>query len=634
MPSLPYDVTSKESILQHGRKLLGHSLREVNPNATADNVGRGGLGQAVERFHFNYQPNSEAAPDFAEAGLELKCSPLKELADGSTVAKERLVLNIINYLDEAGTSFKTSSFWKKNAFLLLMFYLHQAGVSRVDLVFKLIRNWSIPPEDLKIFKDDWRIIHNKILRGRAHEIHEGDTFYLAACEKGSAAGAEMREQPGTSVRAQQRAYSIKKCYMDQIVLESLLHPEMTSGLKLTPAKRHQILRKRQELGAIVRNVDDYEAEETFEDLVIRRFRPYIGLSADEIACRAGAEIGSPKSMSYTLCRAILGVKQKRIAEFEKAGVLLKTIRLEHDGGLKEAMSFSTIKYYEIAQEEEWDSSEWHDILTRKFFFVVFRKPVDGDSRKAVLEDVFFWSMPAADLHQAEAFWKDTRDKVRSGNYDHFMRSTEHPICHVRPKAQNAADTAPTPQGSYEKKKCYWLNRPYVLRIVESHAEKARHLGLQVLHAISETLKYRAYLPLYSLRAACGRFGAEERVEPEGWVRVRGVHAPNRRLYVVRAVGHSMEPRIHDGEYKVFEFRNGACNPGEIVLAEHTGVVDSETTGAYSIKRFEERIEHGERVEARLVPVNRDYPTIMLRKESGPALDYRIVGSLKDDVRIG
>ena len=113
MPPLPYDVTSRERILQHGRKLLGHSLREIHPNATSDNVGRGGLGQAVERFHFNYRPNSEAAPDFAEAGLELKCSPLKELADGSTVAKERLVLNIINYLDEAGASFRTSSFWKK-----------------------------------------------------------------------------------------------------------------------------------------------------------------------------------------------------------------------------------------------------------------------------------------------------------------------------------------------------------------------------------------------------------------------------------------------------------------------------------------------------------------------------------------
>lgn len=68
------------------------------------------------------------------------------------------------------------------------------------------------------------------------------------------------------------------------------------------------------------------------------------------------------------------------------------------------------------------------------------------------------------------------------------------------------------------------------------------------------------------------------------------------------------------------------------MPSHTGVVDAETAGAYSIKRFKERTEHGERVEAMLVPVNRDYSTIGW-KESGIALDYRIVGTLKDDVRI-
>ena len=55
------------------------------------------------------------------------------------------------------------------------------------------------------------------------------------------------------------------------------------------------------------------------------------------------------------------------------------------------------------------------------------------------------------------------------------------------------------------------------------------------------------------------------------------------------------------------------------LPSHTGVVDTETAGAYSIKRFKERAEHGERVESMLVPVNRDYSTIGW-KESGIALD--------------
>ena len=40
------------------------------------------------------------------------------------MTKERLVLNIVNYLDEYKTDFENSSFWKKNKNLLIMFYLY------------------------------------------------------------------------------------------------------------------------------------------------------------------------------------------------------------------------------------------------------------------------------------------------------------------------------------------------------------------------------------------------------------------------------------------------------------------------------------------------------------------------------
>ena len=70
-----------------------------------------------------------------------------------------------------------------------------------------------------------------------------------------------------------------------------------------------------------------------------------------------------------MCRAILGVKERGIAEFEKAGLQLKTIRLEENGNLKEAMSFQTIKYNEIIDEDEWEESDWyHTIAAQRFLF--------------------------------------------------------------------------------------------------------------------------------------------------------------------------------------------------------------------------------------------------------------------------
>mgnify|MGYP004535976889 CR=1 FL=1 len=468
-----YDKTSPVSILTHARRLLGKSLHALYPSATPLNTGKGGLGQCVEVYHFGYDINGISEADFSEAGVELKCTPLKTIKDGSMVSKERLVLNIINYLDEYGKSFETSSFTHKNALLLLMFYLHVADVNNLDLVFKIIRLWRIPEEDMKIFMDDWNVIHDKIVRGLAHELSEGDTLYLAACIKGSKGGANKKPQKIGGVLADQRAYSIKSAYLNHIIVESLSHREMFDGVTLTAKQKRLIEQKKAELGSIVKSVRDYKRGETFEQLVERRFKPYMGMSVSEIAKKLNAIIStSPKAISYSVCRAILGVKERSIAEFEKAGLQLKTIRLEPSGKLKESMSFQTIKYREIVNEDEWDESDWYNtIAAHRFLFIVFRKKKGGTAGDSVLERVFFWSMPHRDIEAAEVFWRDTRDKIRSGDYSHFIKSTEHSICHVRPKAKNAADTTDTPQGGKAKKLCYWLNRDYVLEIVKEHLQK-------------------------------------------------------------------------------------------------------------------------------------------------------------------
>lgn len=468
-----YDKTSPVSILTHARRLLGKSLHALYPLATPLNTGKGGLGQCVEVYHFGYDINGISKADFSEAGVELKCTPLKTIKDGSMVSKERLVLNIINYLDEYGKSFETSSFTHKNALLLLMFYLHIAGVNNLDFVFKIIRLWRIPEEDLKIFMDDWNVIHDKIVRGLAHELSEGDTLYLAACIKGSKGGANKKPQKIGGVLADQRAYSIKSAYLNHIIVESLSHREMFDGVTLTAKQKRLIEQKKAELGSIVKSVRDYKRGETFEQLVERRFKPYMGMSVSKIAKKLNAIIStSPKAISYSVCRAILGVKERNIAEFEKAGLQLKTIRLEPSGKLKESMSFQTIKYREIVNEDEWDESDWYNtIAAHRFLFIVFRKKKGGTAGDSVLERVFFWSMPHRDIEAAEVFWRDTRDKIRSGDYSHFIKSTEHSICHVRPKAKNAADTTDTPQGGKAKKLCYWLNRDYVLEIVKEHLQK-------------------------------------------------------------------------------------------------------------------------------------------------------------------
>ena len=455
-PNLSYDNKSVSSIVRHARKLLGKSLRDLYPECNQKNAGKGSLGQLVEKIHFGYDPNSRSEADFKEAGLELKCTPLKVLSDGSMVSKERLVLNIIDYEKELDKTFETSSLMEKNALLLLMFYLHEKGINNLDLLFKIIRTWSIPEEDRKIFMDDWKIIHDKIITGHAHEISEGDTLYLAACPKGSRAHANQRKQPMSDILADQRAYSIKSSYINAIIIDSFYDKEACNGLKISK-------RIKEKLQSAVPSLRQYAGEETFEQHLINKFARYYGQTISQIADECQFELSrSPKSMAYKFCRGVLGVTSSHIAEFEKAGVMLKTIRLEANGGLKEAMSFTQINFCELAKEKTWEESEWHNILTHRFFFVIFRKSESGNDAQAILERVMFWAMPVGDLDKSEEYWRDTRDKVRRGDYTHFIKSTEHPISHVRPKAKNSDDKMLTPQGTMEKKKCYWLNRKYVL----------------------------------------------------------------------------------------------------------------------------------------------------------------------------
>lgn len=469
--ALPYDKTSKESILEHARKMLGKSLWDVYGEAKLVQSGKGGLGNAVEKYHFQYEPNSKSEPDFKEAGVELKCTPLKTASDGSMLSKERLVLNMIDYVEEAAKTFYTSSFWKKNELLLLMFYLHEEGKLPFDVIFKIVRYWKFPETDLKIIKDDWAIIHNKILAGKAHEISEGDTLYLAACTKGSRAGAEMRQQPKSKELAPQRAYSIKSRYVNTIILDSLKHPEMYHDLFVSEQQKKKILKAQETAESVVRSISDYRESETFEQLIERKFSPYYGKTIAEIEKILGVEFGQSKSMAYNVCRAILGIKSKKIAEFEKAEIAIKTIRLEANGNLKEAMSFPNVNYKEIVQEQFWEDSALYEMFTQRFMFIIFGKPAVKNDKQVRLEKVMFWTMPFKDLEQGKILWEDTRAKVAGGNYEKFVKASENPVCHIRPKAQNAADTTEGAQGFQVKKMCYWLNREYVLKLINS-AKKA------------------------------------------------------------------------------------------------------------------------------------------------------------------
>jgi DNA mismatch repair protein MutH len=474
MKELLYNKLDPYSIEAYAKKLLNSSLRDVLDDTAALELivkGKGSLGQLIEEFYFYYKPNSIAGPDFLEAGLELKTTPL--LYKGNTLrAKERLVFNIINYEEEPKKEFLESSFWKKNNLLLLMFYLHEKESLDIDLVFKIIRLFRFPAVDLKIIKDDWEYLKAKIKAGLAHEISEGDTFYLGACTKG-ANSSSTRTQPFSNIPAKQRAYSLKPKYLNALIEKTLEGDELidqtedyqkvlNSFLVADPLAKYSYIDKYGRLSPIIKNVDDFEVGETFEDVVMRLFKPYYGFKEQELFSELGLNETKAKSRYYNLAKAVLKVNGDQIEEFEKADIELKTVQLEYNGNLKESMSFPQIKFRQIV-DEEWEESELFETLSRKFFFVVFRRNLKSES---ILEKVKFWNMPWKDLEIMHNIWYDTKVKIQSGDFENFIKLSDKLVGHVRPKGKNAADLMETSMGTFEKKKAFWLNAEYIKEAIK------------------------------------------------------------------------------------------------------------------------------------------------------------------------
>ena len=128
--------------------------------------------------------------------------------------------------------------------------------------------------------------------------------------------------------------------------------------------------------------------------------------------------------------------------------------------------------------------------------------------------------------------------------------------------------------------------------------------------------FKTVLPLYGLRAAAGYFGEGEAVEPEGWIEAANIGRLDKRMFVCRAVGRSMEPSIRDGDYLVFRAKPAGTRQNKIVLAQYRGPADPDTGGAFTVKRYSSEKRESANGEWRhtrvtLSPTNPEYDRIVL-----------------------
>lgn len=459
-----YDNKNPLSIEEYGQKLVGKTFAKVcaedigveyesiqesrNYAVSHENKKRkGGLGELIEERFFHYSCNNDSRPDFPEAGVELKVTPYKINSKGELSAKERLIITMIDYFKVVEEDFENSHVWNKSRLILLVYYLYKKEIeNRLDYRIDYVKLFSPPGQDRKIIEHDFEIIVNKIKAGKAHELSESDTLYLGAATK-AATSKDRREQPFSDELAKPRAFAFKNSYMTYVLNNYIVPGKNT----YEPIIKDSV-------------------EESFEDYVINKINAYMGYTVQTLCDEFGVPSEKkPKNLEAILAYRILGIKGNKAEEFEKANIVVKTIRIGKNNKIKESMSFPTFKFKELI-EETWEDSTFGNYLREtRFLFVVYKF---DDNNELRLMGCQFWNIPYADLEgNVKKVWEETKQVLIKGleinvvngkQYNNFPKASNNPVSHVRPHAQNSNDTYELPDGRRYPKQCFWLNNTYIL----------------------------------------------------------------------------------------------------------------------------------------------------------------------------
>lgn len=481
-----YNPRDKESIYKYAQGLKGNTfkdvcdedeyfltevVKEVSEEEYRISYGnksrKGGLGEIIEERYFHYKADNISEADFPDAQVELKVTPYKINKNGSLSAKERLIISMINYMEIINMDFYNSNVWGKLKNILLVYYLWDPDIEdRLDYMINYIYMLSPEGEDLRIIKNDFYKIRQKVIDGKAHELSEGDTLYLGAATK-SSSSKDRTSQPNSEILAKPRAFSLKTSYMTYV-----LRNYITGGSE----REDKILKNNEVL--------------EFEDYVLNKINKYKNIKDMDLFEEffEGGNINSKNKYSR-LALEILGVKTKNAEEFEKANIEVKAVRIESNNKIRESISFPAFKIMELINES-WEESDINNYFTEtKFLFVIYKKKQNN----YYLKGAKFWNMPVDDIEGSlreewqravNIFREGVKFTIKRPDYpirNNLPKKSNTKILHVRPHARKGAhlingikygngeierDTDLLPDGNRMTKQCFWLNNDYILKQIK------------------------------------------------------------------------------------------------------------------------------------------------------------------------
>lgn len=423
--SYDYEKHDRRDILRHAKALEGYVVGDVyelelqgrhrddllayyaerfmmgwiDADGNAHKGDKGRIGFLVQEVYFDEPRDNEAQADLSAVGVELKVSPLIYKPRAGLKVKERLVLGMINRNNQLPDCFCDSHIYEKCRLMMLVYYIDETNQGRTPFQFPFYKSAyvKIPEVDMAMIEQDYRYIRDCVNEGRYEDLHESETHYLSPCKRNSG-----------------RAFSFKPSYMNQLFTEYIDANHLLYDPD-TDQETYDIIRQ---YDAIVTDADELRTH-TFEEIVLNRFAPYIGMTITEIRQALMEQSDFENWSSRTTIDkaefarttfAMLGITSEQAEEFVRSNTYVKTLRVNSDNTMNEDISFSAFEFSEL-MEEEWDESTVYDeMVDRKFLWSVFK----DNGEDFVFLGARFWSMPENDepiIHQG---WDDIREIIRNG----------------------------------------------------------------------------------------------------------------------------------------------------------------------------------------------------------------------------
>lgn len=334
-----------DELLQYTKQIKGKKFKDFDKEGKLDDISRdkGILGKIIETGFYNYPNNNKAEADFNNLGVELKVSGFIKNKNGTISAKERLVLGKIDYNQIINEEFDYSKLLFKNKKILIIWYEYEKNKSIKDFVIKEYQLYDMSGDEL-IIKKDFETIKEKVVKGNAHLLSEGDTSYLGACTKGSTS-EDRTSQPYSEIPAMPRAFSLKNSYMTGI-LRSL-----EFELK----------------------VDNLEYK-SIEEYVFVQIKNFIGKTQLDILFEITGIMYCdkiPKQLNKMISDEIIG-KDKELPKkndlFNKTNYIIKNIPVNKNNYPLERMAFRNLILSEF--EEPWETSTWKNYFEEVTIIII------------------------------------------------------------------------------------------------------------------------------------------------------------------------------------------------------------------------------------------------------------------------